>query len=196
MGTGRRKLSGVSTRRPGIIFRSSGDPVLTCGSSGTSATRVTRAERAATTIGKQWNRLTAGAACAATGLVRTAVMIAMASKSNTDTVKQKRRRVARTLLAGSAQTAHRAADKAIPAYRRRYLVDEAYLNELPFNANGITDTAGVFHPYHGLHLSSNQYGNPYTPTSREPVVVAETVHPEPARLTWCEWIFSCRCERW
>ena len=112
------------------------------GVNGDSATRVTGAERAA------------GAACAATELVRIAVMTAMVSKSDTDTVKQRRRRVSRTLLSGSAQTEQ---------YRL---------------------------------LLGNQYGNPYTPTSRgvSPVVVAETV-VEPARVTWCDWIFSCRCER-
>ena len=110
------------------------------GVSGGSATRVTGAER------------TAGAACAATELVRIAVTIVMVAKA--ETVKQIRRRVSRTLLSGPAQTEQ---------YRLRL---------------------------------GNQYGNPYTPTSREPVVAAETVQPEPARLTWCEWIFSCRCERW
>ena len=53
------------------------------GVNGGSATRVTGAER------------TAGAACAATELVRIAVMTAMVSKSDTDTVKQRRRRVSR-----------------------------------------------------------------------------------------------------
>ena len=110
------------------------------GVSGGSATRITGAER------------TAGAACAATELVRIAVTIVMVAKA--ETVKQIRRRVSRTLLSGPAQT-------------------EQY--RLPLG---------------------NQYGNPYTPTSRgvSPVVVAETV-VEPARVTWCDWIFSCRCER-
>ena len=58
------------------------------GVSGGSATRVTGAE--------------AGAACAATELVRIAVTIVMVAKA--ETVKQIRRRVSRTLLSGPAQT--------------------------------------------------------------------------------------------
>ena len=111
----------------------------------------------------------------------------MAAKPEADKLKQKRRKAARTLLAGSGQSG----GSSVSSRPRKHLVDGKLVNKLPFNANGGTETAGLF--------PNNKYGNPYSATSRQPVVLAETAPAEPTELqekqTWCEWVFSCSCTR-
>ena len=130
------------------------------------------------------NHRTVGAACAATEPVRTVVTTVMGAEADAAELKKKRRKAARTLL-GSGQSG----PSVFIRPRKKHLVDGELVSKLPFNANGVTETTGLF---------GDKYGNPYSATSRQPAVIAETVVAEPAidnKQTWCEWVFSCSCRR-
>ena len=88
------------------------------------------------------------AACAVITPARTAATIVMAAKSEADKLKQKRRKAARTLLARSGQSG----GSSVSNRPRKYLVDGKLVSKLPFNANGGTETAGLFlnNKYEGI----------------------------------------------